>query len=156
MDRFGQKFWGLLTLGQVIQYTKFLLIWSTESCETQLLKRKVTNPHKAIPKPVHHTRTPFPSVPFVRRTLLFFLSCTHSTPRLAPPRAGTTSSFFKHHPRDESWVRERVLAGWWFATVSVQCMYTHGYIFLPVPLSSWGILISMFYHLEYSLFVKST
>ena len=30
-----------------------MLIWSTESWETQLLKVKVTNPHTAIPKPAH-------------------------------------------------------------------------------------------------------
>ena len=43
VDRFGKHFEGVMTLGQVKKFTKFLLIWSTESGETQHLKWKNTN-----------------------------------------------------------------------------------------------------------------
>ena len=46
------KILGTYDLRSSLKYTKFLLIWSTESWETQLLKGKVTNPHTAISKPV--------------------------------------------------------------------------------------------------------
>ena len=66
---FGFKNWFFLAVyGQIWQkllgtydprssekYTKFLLIWSTESWETQLLKGTVTNPHAVIPRPEHVT-----------------------------------------------------------------------------------------------------
>ena len=46
-----KKFWGTYDLRSSQKYTKFLLIWSTGSWETQLLKGKVTNPITAISKP---------------------------------------------------------------------------------------------------------
>jgi len=52
------RFWKILGgLRSSSKYTKFLLIWSTESWETQLLKEKNTNPHAPIPKPAHKRDT---------------------------------------------------------------------------------------------------
>ena len=48
-EQIWPKILGTYDLRSSLKYTKFLLIWSTESWETQLLKGKVTNPHAGIP-----------------------------------------------------------------------------------------------------------
>ena len=76
VDRFGKIFEGVMTLGQVKKFTKFLLIWSTESWETQHLKAKEH-------KPKFEFRTLYTS-----QTDLFIISiATITTTTHAPPFA---------------------------------------------------------------------